>query len=144
MAGSLVLFACGHAACLLLFCAARWGPQLRHCVGCQSSASFLSCLGTHSCCPRLPRMQSSSKQRSCVTRFARKPISLPLPALPPAADSSVKMVFEPQPQPRIVAALNEKTVTQASTACTAVGAALCCASVPLLGTWGPLQMLNRG
>ncbi|KAI7839928.1 hypothetical protein COHA_006322 [Chlorella ohadii] len=29
-----------------------------------------------------------------------------------AADSSVKMVFEPQPQPRIVAALNEKTVTQ--------------------------------
>jgi len=62
----------------------------------------------------------------------------------PAADSSVKMVFEPQPQPRIVAALNEKTVTQASTACTAVGAALYCASVPLLGTWGPLQMLNRG
>lgn len=57
-------------------------------------------------------MQSSSKQRSCVTRFARKPISLPLPALPPAADSSVKMVFEPQPQPRIIAALAEKTVTQ--------------------------------
>lgn len=29
-----------------------------------------------------------------------------------AADSSVKMVFEPQPQPRIIAALAEKTVTQ--------------------------------
>jgi hypothetical protein len=34
------------------------------------------------------------------------------PSLPPAADSSVKMVFEPQPQPRIIAALSEKTVTQ--------------------------------
>lgn len=29
-----------------------------------------------------------------------------------AADSSVKMVFEPQPQPRIIASLAEKTVTQ--------------------------------
>ncbi|KAI3430646.1 hypothetical protein D9Q98_005239 [Chlorella vulgaris] len=29
-----------------------------------------------------------------------------------AADSSVKMVFEPQPQPRLIASLAEKTVTQ--------------------------------
>lgn len=77
---------------------------------------------THPACRCLPHGRQQLVDGVC----------LPLHALPPAAaDSSVKMVFEPQPQPRIVAALNEKTVTQVGSGhCCAVLLQLLCCSAP--------------